>query len=235
MLFFDFMNPYRIYMIYNALFFIAVFVVFKYRKSLSRFEEILRFVVLALLLYTHAIRYVHPFLTGTFSYQEHLPFHICRISGFILIYALITKDPRMKPLLFYMVGTGIYGIFVPNGGIRNIAALTEYFFIDHLVFAMVPFYLVAVKGYRPSYKETWRIPLFTLMVMLMFIPVNAALNSEYFHARDIVIAQTLIPDITMPMFIVLFNLAMTLNFNLYFIGARRLNEKKVTEKRAMIA
>lgn len=225
MLYFDFLPPSIIYLLYNVLLFVMLFIIFKFSDFVKTYEKPLLIFILALLIYSHFIRYIHPMLIGTFSYQEHLPFHICRLSGFLLIYTLLFRKTVLIPYVFYLVGTGIWGVFIPNGGIENIPNLNEYFFIDHIIFALTPFYLMSVRQYRPSYKPTYQIPLVIFFIMILFWPINQWLDAGYFHYRDIFIAQRIIPGITPWLFVVLFNVAIFIFLNIYYLLAYIYYEK----------
>ena len=221
MIYFDFLNPHIIYIIYNLLFFMTLYFLLVKSNWFIKHDRTLLKLVAVLLIYTQILRYVIPLATGSFDVAEHLPFHICRISALLLLFALLFKIEKLHPILFYLAGTGIWGVLIPNGAIAEIVELTEIFFIDHFILALTPFYLLVVKKYRPEYHFTYYITFFVMFAMALFLQLNRLFDFEYFHFRDIIIARTFLPALSVELFIVLFNLAMFVFFNiLYYVGTR---------------
>ncbi len=219
MIVFDFADPTLIYLVYNLLTFALLFAMVRHRAFLRKHDRTVLWVIFALLAYSQLIRYGMPILTNTFLVAEHLPFQTCRVSSVVLLYYLVRRDERAHPWVFYLTATGIWGVFITNGSIAAIPELTEYYFIDHTLLGLMPFYLLLVKDYRPSYRLVYVIPLALLTTTTLFIPINAWLGGEYFHLGNVTIARLILPGISPIGFFILLSLALFVYFNiLYWIG-----------------
>lgn len=218
---FDFFNPFAIYITFNLLTIVSVGLVLAKKDFIERHRKAILKAAAVLLAYTQSQRYILPLWTGTFSFEESLPFFTCRITTPILLYYTLTEERRCEPLLFYLGGTGIMGVFIPAGPIDNIPELTEYYFIDHYLLGLTPFYLVAVKGFSPSYRQAVVVTLVFALAMLAFLPLNRVLDTDYFHWRDMQLARKIIPGITPLWFTFLLTLALFSFFNLYYLMAKK--------------
>ncbi len=231
MIAFDFADPVLIYVAYNLLTFTLLCLLFRYRERLREHDRTVRWVVFGLLAYSQVVRYGLPLLQGSFLMSENLPFQTCRISSAVLLYYLVRPDRRIHPLVFYLTATGIWGVFITNGSISEIPELTEYYFIDHAILGLTPFYLLLVKDYRPTYRMAYTLPLALLTVSTLFIPINTWLGAEYFHLGNIHIARAVFPDVTPFGFLILLNLAMFVYFNILYAIGQKISEKAVIVER----
>jgi hypothetical integral membrane protein (TIGR02206 family) len=157
------------------------------------------FIVLSVsLLWTQSARYIwNPnFVQGGFDVTEHLPFYICRFSGLVLLYYALTQDKRVESFLFFWGSTGLAGVLYANGPISNVVNLTETFYIDHFLLAVMPFFLVKVQGYKPIKKDAVIIAAVMFTLLVAFLPINHWLGSDYFYLEDKSIVGVLLPSIS---------------------------------------
>ena len=72
----------------------------------------------------------------------------------------------------------------PNGPFSNIATLTETFYVDHFLLAVSPFFVVSIQGYKPKFVDSIKIALLMFALLLVFIPINNWMNTDYFYLKD---------------------------------------------------
>ena len=180
--------------------------------------------------------WIFNFKILAFNYATHLPFYICRLSVWVLLYYTITKDKRVESFLFFWGATGIAGVIYPNSSdIFNIYNLTETFFVDHFLLAVTPFFLLAIQGYRPSKKDALIITGVMITILTLFIPINSIMATsltklystetivDYFYLNDQSIVRVLFGKVPKIVFISIHSLTAYLFFNIYyFIGNRYL-------------
>lgn len=207
MLYFDFINPYLMYMLVVFFFVFSVYQVFTNPAFFRKHETKIFLIVAILLGYTQLVRYVIVVIRDGFILQDHMPFYICRFSAVILLYYAITKDKRVESFLFFWGATGLAGIIYPNGPIENIANLTETFYIDHFLLAITPFYLIVQKGFKPTLKGVYTITLFMAILLYVFIPINQVLNTDYFYLNDQSIFGVIFPGLPSFIFATVHSLA----------------------------
>ncbi|MFH5881691.1 TMEM164 family acyltransferase [Liberiplasma polymorphum] len=216
MLYFNFMNPYIIYLIYNFITLFTIYLVFKKKTFIVRYKKLIWIFITIILIYTQFTRYIYPLIMGTFTTQESLPFFICRISALALLYYMFYPNKRLHPLLFFWGSTGIFAVFFPNGNIENIALLNETFFIDHYILAGTPFFLIRIQGYKPTYKQVNYATVAFGIVLVGFIPFNNYLQADYFYLTNQAVLHVLLPGLTSFWFAIIHTIAVYIVFNAYY-------------------
>lgn len=221
MFYFDFMNPYIIYFFFLFFAVFTVYAMFHFQNFFIRNRKVLLWIVAILLVWSQGMRYLGVAIRYGFDFTDDLPFYICRFSGFILMLYALTGSKKLESFLFYWGATGIAGILYPNGAITNVANLTETFYIDHFLLTVTPFYLVLYQGYKPSFKDVFYITGFMAVVLLVFIPINALLNADYFYLVRQSIVGELFPGLPSIVFILIHCTVAFIFFSAYYFIFRR--------------
>ncbi len=196
MIYFDFVNPYIWYTTVIIFYIVSVLLLFKQKEVITKHKQKIITIVTILLVWSQLARYGFSILRDGFIYETYFPFYICRISSLILTYYVITKDKRVESFLFYWGLLGLAGVFYPNGPITNIANLTETFYIDHVLLALTPFYLITIEHYQPNQNTLRKATIFMMILLLVFIPINELFNTDYFYTKDQSIFRLLFPQIS---------------------------------------
>jgi len=173
---FDFANPYLIYVVYNALVIVTVLSFFRFKGFFQRNETAVLRLSGVVLLYSQVVLYILPLADGRYT----LPFFICRITTLLVLFYFFFGGRFLHAILFFFGSTGLFAVWIPAGPIENIANLTEYYFIGHFFVAVFPFYLVAVKNYRPKRSTAIAMAIGFGVFLAAFIPWNEAMGWNYF-------------------------------------------------------
>lgn len=200
MFYFTLLNPYLIFMFIVLLFSGTIYAIFTYQEFIAKHKKTILTIVMILLIWSQLVRYGYVLIRDGFVLADYPPFFICRISSLVLLYYVISKDKRVESFLFYWGATGLAGIIYPNGPIDNIANLTETFYIDHFLLGVTPFFLVVYQGFKPSRKNLFQITAVMLVVLLVFIPINNVLDTDYFYTKDQSIFGVLFPNLPTSIF-----------------------------------
>jgi len=198
MLYFDFVNPYLMYLITVGVTIFLIRSIFYKREFITKHKKKILLIVTILLLWTQFARYAGIFFTGGrewsvwffnfkihgFNLRSHLPFYMCRISVVVLLYYLITKDKKVESFLFYWGALGLAGVLYPNGDFTNSVNLTETFYIDHIILTVTPFFLVLYQKYVPTFKDAIIISVLMFAILVSFIFLNQVLETDYFYLED---------------------------------------------------
>ena len=220
MLYLDFINPYIVYafIVLSAAF--SIYAIFNYRVFIDRHKKTILLVVSILLIWTQLARYLGVFFKEGFIFTEHLPFYMCRLSVLVLLYYTLTGNKKVESFLFYWGATGLAGVIYPNGPIENIANLTETFYIDHFMLAIMPFFLVVYQGYRPSKKDLFFITGVMAVLLYAFIPINDLIGADYFYLDNQSIIGVMIPGLPSFVFATIHYLVALGFFSIYYFGFR---------------
>jgi hypothetical integral membrane protein (TIGR02206 family) len=174
---------------------LAIYSLFTYRDFIMKHKNVILITVAVLLSWTQLVRYGIVVIRDGFILDQHLPFYVCRLSVVVLLYYVITKDKRVESFLFYWGATGIAGVIYPNGPIDNIINLTETFYIDHFLLGLSPFFLVIYQGYKPVKSDLFKITGVMFIMLLVFIPLNNIMDTDYFYLKDRSIVGVIFPNL----------------------------------------
>ncbi len=216
MLYFDFINPYIVYMFVVLLAAFTIYAIFNYREYIEKNKKTILLIVSILLIWTQLARYVGVFLKGEFTLIDSLPFYMCRLSVLVLLFYTLTGNKKVESFLFYWGATGLAGVIYPNGPIENIANLTETFYIDHFFLAVIPFFLVVYQGYRPSKKDLFVITGVMAFLLYVFIPINNLIGADYFYLNDQSILGVIYPGLPSFVFATIHYLVAFGFFSIYY-------------------
>ena len=159
MLYFDFINPYLMYMITVGTAIFLIRSIFYKQEYINKHKKTILLIVTILLIWTQFARYAGVFFKGgeewsiwifnfkihAFNLRSHLPFYMCRISVVVMLYYLLTKDKRVESFLFYWGALGLAGVIYPNGEFTNSVNLTETFYIDHILLTVIQDYHIIIS------------------------------------------------------------------------------------------
>jgi len=221
---FDFANPYLIYAVYVALYFLAVFFLFWKKDFVKRHAGKILLVFLLALLHTQTVRYILPLLDG----RVNLPFFVCRLATLLLLLYLFFRIKRMHGILYFWCSTGMLAVLVPMGPPETIATLSETFIIDHFVIGLMPFFLLSVKEYRPSYKEATIYALILGVIFFLYIPFKDVYGWNYFFMHRGNFLLRFFPDLNWYVFAYLKTLVIWIYFLPYAIFGKMYLDRQKT-------
>lgn len=182
------------------------------KRNIKSIEKVIIFSTVLLLL----IRYYSYYTAG--NYTWFIPLHLCNISMYLLLYYLVKKPKKLQQFLFLYSFFTIGALIYPSVDYDLSNPLLLTFFHDHIILFLVPFYLVIMEGYKPSYKNI-KIPFITITIIVIISwPLNYLLNENFFYLTEKPLINLFleVSDIT---FITLYCSVLYLGFSLItFIG-----------------
>ena len=121
---------------------------------------------------------------GTWSIQDNLPLHLCRISFIISIIVLNTRKQWMYEwVLFLAIPSGINSLLTPEltQGVGP-WFIFDFYFV-HAGLILVPIYLTVILGMRAR-KDAWIKTILRLQIpVAIILPLNFLLESNYMYLR----------------------------------------------------
>ena len=120
---------------------------------------------------------------GAWSTQQHLPLHLCSLSGIVLLYMLATRDYRPSEIVFFI---GIIGasqtLITPeaqNFGLPHFRALQTLAGHGLIVIALV--FITTIEGMRPTWSSVWKTMVALNVYLVVITPINYLLGSNYMY------------------------------------------------------
>lgn len=119
--------------------------------------------------------------TGTWTYREHLPFHLCSLAVWLGAVMLFTKSYRIYDFAYLLGLSGaLQALLTPDAGpygfphFRFFQAL-----LSHGAIVTAAVYMTAVEGLRPTPSSILTVLLVGNLYMLIVFFINRALGSNY--------------------------------------------------------
>lgn len=129
-------------------------------------------------------RMVFTSIEGTFTIQEELPFHLCRMLALILPFVMYYKNKKWFGITYFftMVGT-LQALLTPD--LPQAAPHYSYasYWILHGVLIYLPIYCIVVFGFKIKRKDFINAVIAGNVYLLITIVVNYLIGSNYFYTR----------------------------------------------------
>ena len=136
-------------------------------------------------------RSCHHFLKGE-PLSEVLPFHLCGMSVVLAAIMLITQSRWIYELVYFwgLVGASM-AILTPDikYAFPNIVYIT--YFTSHALIVIGVFYMTFIFQYRPTLWSLAKALVLTNVYMLLVIPINLVLDTNYLFLRHKPVGITL--------------------------------------------
>ncbi|MEM7433231.1 MAG: TIGR02206 family membrane protein, partial [Pseudomonadota bacterium] len=129
-----------------------------------------------------------------FDPQRSLPLHVCDIVPWIGIFALLRPRPwSLSITYFWGIGLSIFAFLIPIVSEPPTELAFWVFWLAHWQIVATAAYLVWAQDYTPSWHD-WRYAcVFTGIYMLLAVPVNLWLGSDYGYVGKEGIAAVVAP------------------------------------------
>ncbi len=170
---------------------------YKIREKLRRFKynKILSYLFAGILFANMTIYYVSLMAIGEYNVKKHLPLEFCFITGYILMYILITNNKNnFFTTLFYCTLIGpLPAMIFPNLSGSYDRFIFYQFIISHHFMLLVSFYCIIVFEYKVEAKSAMKAFLYGNILFISVSILNTLWGSNY-------IMQQKLPDHIIKMF-----------------------------------
>lgn len=153
----------------------------KLRSTADKTKKVIRYSAAALLFANMTVYYLSLMLTGQYSIKKHLPLEFCFITGYILMYLLITNNKNgIYETLFYCTIIGpLPAMLFPNLSGSFDRFIFYQFIISHHIMMLISFYCIIVLQYKISVKGAFKAFLYGNAVFIAVSILNHFWGSNY--------------------------------------------------------
>ena len=127
-------------------------------------------------------RMVFTSLDGTYSIQEELPFHLCRLLAFIMPFVIYYKNRKWFGITYFfvMVGT-LQALLTPD--LPQAAPHYSYalYWTLHGVLIYLPIYCIVVYGFKVVIRDFINAVIAGNIYLVFTLIINYLLGSNYFY------------------------------------------------------
>lgn len=113
--------------------------------------------------------------------QTMLPLHLCSLMVWLSAYMLFTRGYRVYEFVYFLgIGGALQALITPdaNGyGFPHFRAFQT--FVAHGLLVIIPIYMTALEGFRPTLASLKRVFIWTNLYMIPIFFLNLAIGSNY--------------------------------------------------------
>lgn len=160
---------------------IGIFMYIK-REQLKqwKWKEKFRYVLAALFFVNMLFLYLFFILKGVYSWKLHLPLHLCFISGYLLMYVLITGNQKLFRAVYFFTWVGpLPAMIWPNTPMRADRFLSYQFVISHHILLLAGLYCLFVLEYPVTFKDIKRAFLLGNIIFVSVFVFNNLFGTNY--------------------------------------------------------
>lgn len=136
-------------------------------------------IVLGLILLAQQVLMYAWYGTYSTSLKEMLPMYLCRLTILFTSYTMITGKDTFRHVVYFW---GIFGailVFVDTSGYGFPHIMFFSFFVGHGTLAVSVFYMIVIKGYRPSREDFNKTLIWNGVYILIACMVNKMVDGNY--------------------------------------------------------
>lgn len=159
-----------------------------YRDKLKtwRHRETVRVTMAWVLLLNMAAYYAMLWIKGTFDWRLNLPFHLCFLTNFLMIYVLMTGNRRLFQLVYFFTWIGpLPAMLWPNTPVQFDSFLAYNFFISHHLMLLTGLYCLYVLDYTVERRDAFRAFLFGNAIFLCIFTFNSVFGTNYIMTTEL--------------------------------------------------
>ena len=160
---------------------IAIVLVIKYIENIARFKKKIDFVLFAYAIASMIRHYI--IWTNRGQFYNYIPFQVCYFTMFIYMYYYISGNRKVLPFLHIFGFLGIGALIAPGHSFDFGSIVSYIFMIDHIILAVLPFYIIIAHKYYPEYKRLTILPYtFTPLFLISILLSNWINNNQFLGA-----------------------------------------------------
>lgn len=162
---------------------IILFLIFGWKNPSEKAKRNTRYILAAILVIWEGAWHVWNIVNGTWTVQELLPLHACSIMVWTSVVMLFTKNYTIYEFVYFLgMGGAMQAVLTPEAGIYGLPhfrALQT--LVVHSTLVIVPIYMSAIEGYRPTGKSFLRVIIGINLYMVFVYIVNLLIGSNYMY------------------------------------------------------
>lgn len=161
---------------------ISVTTIYLTRNWNSTYNQIVRMAIISTLIFQAILFNGWHIYHGTYLIGSYLPFHLCSISLYLVVISLITKNPKITPLTYYIAFiSALLAVISPD--VRPDQNFPSFrfieFFLSHTFIVLGVAYLIFVDKIKISYRSLWLSFGILFIYMLAVFPINKITGGNY--------------------------------------------------------
>lgn len=165
----------------GIVFLIALFFIFGWKNPREQAKRTVRYTFIAILIIWEGGWHVWNLYWGQWTLQTMLPLHVCSIMVWLSIVLLLTKNYRIYEFAYFLgLGGALQPLLTPEAGAYGLPHFRAFqTLIVHGTLVLIPIYMTAVEGYRPTWNSFKRVAIGGNIYMAFVFVMNMLLDSNF--------------------------------------------------------
>lgn len=161
--------------------FVIWFVKFKDTKAVNSFRKVLA----GILIFNELYYVIWSILTGDWSMEYSLPIQLCEAVAFASAIMLLLNHYYLFEIVYFLgLGGGLQALITPDLYYPFPHSRFFSFFLGHDAVFIAIFYMLAVKGFKPSIRSIIKTLIFTNIYMVFICIINFLTGGNYLFLRN---------------------------------------------------
>ena len=166
---------------------IGVILIYLNRERIrnSKYEKQIRYSLAVLAILTEVSFQVWQMAYGRWSFYDSLPLHLCRLTNYLGIYIMFTKNNKVFHIAYFWSLAGVVSILFPDILHGPDRYRYYHFMLSHILFFFNFMYLLFVVELKLDFKAFIKsfITLFVLATVIV-IPINNIFGMNYMYLLE---------------------------------------------------
>ncbi len=166
---------------------VGVYLIYRYREQLRNYkhEKWVRYGIATFAIALEVSFQLWQVFHGVWDFADSLPLHLCRLTSYLGIYTMFTKNTKVFEIAYFWSLAGVVSILFPDILYGPDRYRYYHFMASHILFFYMYMYMLFVLGFKltfQSFKKSF-IALFILAVFFI-IPIDNLFHINYMYLLE---------------------------------------------------
>ena len=166
---------------------VGVYLIYQFRHQLKQFkyETHIRYGIATFAILLEVSFQVWQLAHGTWDFAESLPLHLCRLTSYLGIFIMFTKNKKVFEIAYFWSLAGVVSILFPDILHGPDRYRYWHFMASHILFFYMYMYLLLVVELPLTFRSFQKsfVSLFVLAVFII-IPINNIFDMNYMYLLE---------------------------------------------------
>ena len=163
---------------------VGVYLIYFFRERLVKpnNEKTIRYSIAIFAIFLEVTFQGWQIYYGVWDLADSLPLHLCRLTSYLGIIAMLTKNHKIFQIAYFWSLGGVVSIMFPDILHGPDRYRYYHFMMYHILFFYMYMYMFFVLKFELTFKSFLRSCLYLfLLVLIVIIPVNTIFNMNYMY------------------------------------------------------
>ena len=165
---------------------IIVYIIYKFRNDIRniKMKKKIRYVIALIMFLNMTIYYGAYVYYGVYNWKVHLPLHLCFISGYLFMYALVCNNIKLRKLAYFMAFIGPLPAIIWSDLNSVDSFVFIQFIISHHFFLCVNLFVYYMDNLSINISDVKKVFVFVNTIFIVMLIFNVIMNTNYIMTKS---------------------------------------------------